>query len=185
MRFSPVAIPGPILIEPRVFEDSRGFFLESYREDLFRDAGIDCRFIQDNHSRSVRGTVRGLHFQTTPGQAKLLRCTVGCIWDVAADIRPSSPTFGRWVGVELSAENKAMFFVPIGFAHGFAVLSDVAEVQYKCSAVYNAATEAGIAWDDPDIAVDWKVAEPILSGRDRSNPSFAQYRASLEPDRRA
>lgn len=180
MRFKTLELAGLILIEPRVFSDERGFFLESFRGDLFREAGIDCDFVQDNHSLSRRNTLRGLHFQTTPGQAKLVRCSRGAIWDVAVDIRPGSPTFGKWEGRELNAENHHQLFIPIGFAHGFAVLSEVAEVQYKCSAIYNAATEAGIAWDDPELAIDWKVDAPILSGRDQKNPSFATYRSSLE-----
>lgn len=176
MKFCSLEIPGLMVVEPRVFRDDRGFFLESYRKDLFAEAGITCDFVQDNHSRSRRGTVRGLHYQSTPGQAKLLRCTAGTIWDVAVDIRPGSPTFGRWAGIELCADSHRMLFIPVGFAHGFAVLSEVAEVQYKCSARYDAQTEAGIAWDDPELSVDWKVGEPILSPRDRSNPSFADYR---------
>lgn len=181
MRFEPLRIPGLVLVTPTIHEDHRGFFIESYRRDLFASNGITCDFVQDNHARSRRDTLRGLHYQRTPGQAKLLRCTLGAIWDVAVDIRPGSPTFGQWAGVELSADNKRMLFVPIGFAHGYAVLSDVAEVQYKVSNVYNAATEAGVAWDDPEIGIDWKVAEPVLSERDRSNPPIRSLRPSASP----
>lgn len=174
MIFKPGSLQGLVLIEPRVFEDPRGFFLESYRKDLFAANGIDCDFVQDNHSRSKYGTVRGLHFQSAPGQAKLIRCTHGAIWDIAVDIRPKSPTFGRWTGVELTASNRLMLFIPIGFAHGFAVLSEDAEVQYRCSAYYNAATEAGFRWNDPRIGVEWRVSDPILSARDQNSPSFGE-----------
>ncbi len=170
MKFTPLPLSGLVLVEPVVHQDARGFFMETYREDLFAAAGITARFVQDNHSSSRRGTVRGLHYQRSPGQAKLVRCASGTIWDVAVDIRPESPTFGQWHGVELSAENRRMLFVPIGFAHGFAVLSDVAEVLYKVSVPYDAAEERGIAWDDPGIGVDWRVEDPVLSDRDRRHP---------------
>lgn len=170
MKFTPLPLSGLVLVEPAVHGDARGFFVETYREDRFAAAGIATRFVQDNHSRSRRGTLRGLHYQREPGQAKLVRCAAGAIWDVVVDIRPDSPTFGRWHGEELTADNHRMLYIPIGFAHGFAVLSDIADVLYKVSSVYNAATEAGIAWDDPGIGVDWRVAEPILSERDKGNP---------------
>lgn len=170
MQFTPLAIPEVILVEPKTFRDDRGFFLESYHAERFDAGGIHCTFPQDNHSRSVRGTLRGLHYQTRPGQAKLVRCVRGSIWDVAVDIRPSSPTFGRWVAQELSEDNQRMLFVPIGFAHGFVVLSDMADVLYKCSHYYVAETEAGVAWDDPDLALPWPVDLPLLSDRDRKNP---------------
>jgi len=138
-------------------------------------------FVQDNHSASARGTLRGLHFQTHPGQAKLIRCTRGKIWDVAVDIRPSSPTFGRHYGAELDETGLAQLFIPVGFAHGFLVLSDHAEVQYKCSNLYNPATESGIAWDDPELAVTWPLEglTPILSERDKKNQSFADFKRKL------
>ncbi len=172
MEFLPQAIPDVILVQPKTFRDSRGFFLESYHAERFAAGGIACGFPQDNHSRSVRGTLRGLHFQRHPGQAKLVRCVRGAIWDVAVDIRPESPSFGRWVAQELTEDNQRMLFVPVGFAHGFVVLSDEADVLYKCSHYYVAETEAGVAWDDPDIAVAWPVAQPLLSDRDRHNPSL-------------
>lgn len=178
MTITPLPLAGLLRLTPRVFADSRGFFMESYRESSLRDAGVEAHFVQDNHSQSMKNVVRGLHFQTHPGQAKLIRCTRGLVWDVAVDLRPDSPTFGRWHGEELSAENAHQLFIPIGFAHGFAVLSDVAEVQYKCTSYYNGATEAGIAWNDPQLAVDWRVADPILSERDRQTPSFAAWCAS-------
>lgn len=172
MRFIQGALPGLLIIEPKIFRDGRGFFYESYRRDQFREAGLDMEFVQDNHSSSCRNTVRGLHYQTSPGQAKLIRCIAGRIWDVVVDIRPGSATFGQWAGVELTPEDGRMIYIPIGFAHGFAVLSDHAEVLYKCSAPYNSATEAGIAWNDPAIGVDWKVTNPILSLRDQANPKL-------------
>lgn len=170
MIATPLEIPDVILIEPKVFADERGFFLESYHRDRFAAAGIDCQFVQDNHSQSVRGTLRGLHYQSAPGQAKLVRVVRGRIWDVAVDIRPGSSTFGRWVAAELSEDNKRMLYVPVGFAHGFVVQSDAADVLYKCSHVYVPETEAGIAWDDPDVAVPWPEAAPLLSVRDLANP---------------
>lgn len=175
-------IEGLLLLRPRVFRDARGFFVESWNREAFARAGIDTEFAQDNHSRSAKGTLRGLHFQTRPGQAKLVRCTRGRIFDVAVDIRPGSPTFGRHHAVELTPDDFAMFYIPVGFAHGFLVLSDTAEVQYKCSAVYNAETEAGLAWDDPDLGIPWPLAEiggtPLLSERDRGNPSFRTWRGA-------
>lgn len=176
MEIKTFAIEGLKLIQPDVFSDERGWFYESYNIDKFKALGLETLYVQDNHSRSSRNTLRGLHYQTEPGQEKLVRCTQGTIWDVAVDLRPWSPTFGEWIGVELSAENQSMFLIPVGFAHGFCVLSDMAEVQYKCSAVYNSATEAGIAWDDPDLAVAWPIAEPLLSARDLKNPSFEEYK---------
>lgn len=174
MKVTPTEIPDVLLIEPDVYRDERGFFLESYQRDRFREAGIECEFVQDNHARSVRRTLRGLHFQREPGQAKLVRATRGRVWDVAVDIRPESPTFAQWVGRELSEENHRMLFVPVGFAHGYAVLSDVAEFQYKCSWFYLPDEEAGFRWDDPDVAVRWPVAEPLLSERDRTSPSLRE-----------
>jgi dTDP-4-dehydrorhamnose 3,5-epimerase len=171
-----LGLAGLVLIRPRVFHDDRGFFLESYQLDRYRAAGIDVTFVQDNHSRSTRDTLRGLHYQSTPGQAKLVRVTLGRIWDVAVDIRPESPTFKRWEAVELDAETHAQLFVPVGFAHGFCVLSDVAEVQYKVSTIYDAKTESSIRYDDPELGVAWPVATPRLSARDLEAPSFADYR---------
>ena len=153
--------------------DARGFFFESYHEPRYREAGIDCNFVQDNHARSVRGTLRGLHFQSHPGQAKLLRVASGRIFDVAVDIRPDSPTFGRWSGVYLDAEDHTQFFVPVGFAHGYCVVSDVADVLYKTSNVYDPATETGFAWNDPEVGVEWPVDAPLLSERDLRAESFA------------
>ena len=175
MQFETAPIEGLLILTPKVFGDERGWFYESYHLPRFAEAGIDMRFDQDNRSCSVQHTLRGLHFQTSPGQAKLLSCVRGAIWDVAVDIRPQSPTLGKWHAVELNQENKKQFFIPVGFAHGFVVLSKEAEVHYKCSAVYNAQTESGIAWNDPDIAVDWPVNTPLLSKRDQENQSFKEF----------
>lgn len=174
-------LEGLLLLKPKVFRDDRGWFLESYNRSAFEAAGIREAFVQDNHSQSGRGTLRGLHFQTHPGQAKLIRCTRGRIWDVAVDIRPSSPTFGRHFGAELEPEGMAQLYVPVGFAHGFLVLSETAEVQYKCSNLYNPATESGIAWDDAELSVPWPLAglQPILSERDKKNQSFADFKRKL------
>lgn len=172
-------IEGLLVVKPQVFRDPRGFFVESYNRERFRRAGIATEFVQDNHSQSSRGTLRGLHFQTAPGQVKLVRCTRGRIWDVAVDIRPGSATFGRHFAMELAPEECAMLYIPVGFAHGFLVLSDEAEVQYKCSNVYDAATEAGLAWDDADLNIPWPLERvggtPLLSERDRTNPGFADW----------
>lgn len=179
MKAMPGGLEGLIVIEPKVFRDERGFFLEPYNAQRYKEAGIGVDFVQDNHSFSTRGVLRGLHFQTVPGQAKLLRCGRGKIWDVAVDIRPQSKTFGKWWGIELDSESHRQLFIPVGFAHGFCVLSDEAEVLYKCSAVYNPATESGVAWNDPDIGVEWPVQDAIVSARDQGNQSFAQFRAAL------
>lgn len=167
-----LSLSGLLLVTPQVFRDGRGFFMESWRETLWSERGIGPTFVQDNHSASVGGTLRGLHYQTTPGQGKLVRCTAGKIWDVAVDLRPDSPTHGQWCGVELNAETHRQLWIPVGFAHGFCVLSESAEVQYKCTAVYNPATEAGIAWDDSDLAIAWPISSPLLSERDTRNPPF-------------
>ena len=178
MRVTPTAtLPDVLIVDPAVHVDDRGFFLESYHEPRYRGAGIAATFVQDNHSRSVRGTLRGLHWQTAPRpQAKLIRVLAGEILDVAVDIRESSPTFGRWAAVTLSAENFRQLFVPTGFAHGFLVLSDVADVEYKCSDVYDPAAERGLMWNDPAIGIAWPIADPILSPRDRAHPPLATSR---------
>lgn len=170
MQITPTTIPDVLLIEPALHRDERGFFLESFRASALAEAGVTHPFVQDNHAQSVKNTLRGLHYQTYPGQAKLLRCTRGAIWDVAIDIRPGSATFGQWVGLELDAERYQMLYIPVGFAHGYMALSDVVEVQYKCSNYYDGKTEAGIAYDDPDIAIPWPPGTPIVSERDRNNP---------------
>jgi dTDP-4-dehydrorhamnose 3,5-epimerase len=178
-----LALSGLIQIEPIVRQDSRGFFIETYHEGRYREAGVTERFVQDNHSRSRRGTVRGMHYQHAPGQAKLVRVASGKIFDVAVDIRPSSPTFGQWQGVWLDAEAHAQLFVPVGFAHGFCVVSDFAEVLYKVSSPYDGAQECGFRFDDPEVGIAWPLAagELEVSQRDRDAPTLAQVRATL-PD---
>jgi dTDP-4-dehydrorhamnose 3,5-epimerase len=181
MQVTKTPLEGLLEIRPRVFKDDRGWFLESYNQNTFKAAGLNDVYVQDNHSSSARNTLRGLHFQTHPGQAKLIRCTLGRIWDVAVDIRPSSSTFGKYHAVELASGDGAMLHIPVGFAHGFLVLSETAEVQYKCSAVYNASTESGIQWDDPELAVAWPLggAVPVISDRDGKNQSFAEFRRKI------
>jgi len=158
------------VVEPDVHRDARGFFLETYNEAKYAAGGIEGPFVQDNQSRSTRGTLRGLHLQGGRPQAKLVRVTEGEIFDVAVDVRRGSPTFGRWVGTSLSADNFRQCYVPPGFAHGFCVLSESAQVEYKCTELYDPAQELGIAWDDPEIAIAWPVNAPILSGRDSRHP---------------
>ena len=172
-------LDGVVLLEPKVFGDERGFFAETFSRDAWAELGIEPEFVQHNHSRSGRGILRGLHFQTQPGQAKLLRCARGAIFDVAVDLRRDSPTYGQWEGHVLDDERHRQLFVPVGFAHGFVVLSDVADVAYLVSSVYDPATEAGIAWDDPDVGVEWGVEEPVLSERDRTAPTLAEIADSL------
>ncbi|KAA3633178.1 MAG: dTDP-4-dehydrorhamnose 3,5-epimerase [Proteobacteria bacterium] len=173
-NFSATEIDGPILVTPRVFNDSRGHFFESYKRSEFVSGGIADAFVQTNASSSARNVVRGLHYQLPPhGQAKLVRCVRGAIFDVAVDIRRRSATFGRWVAQELSEENRAMLYVPEGFAHGFLALSDGAEVNYMVSAEYHPESERGVAWDDPVIAIDWPVDQPLLSEKDRVFPRLA------------
>lgn len=170
MRVIATDLPDVKLIEPRVFRDERGFFYESYNQREYAAHGIADIFVQDNHSRSTRGALRGLHYQVNPGQVKLVRVVTGVVWDVAIDIRFGSPTFGQWVGVELSAENMRQLYVPVGFAHGFCVLSDTADFVYKVSTFYSPPDERGIAWDDPDLGITWPIDEPILSARDQAHP---------------
>lgn len=153
--------------------------VETYRRDAWEEAGVNVEFVQHNHSRSVQGTLRGIHFQTEPGQAKLVRCARGRIFDVAVDLRRGSPTFGQWEGHVLDDEAHRQLYVPVGFGHGFAVLSDVADVAYLLSSAYDPATESGVAWDDPDIGVDWPLDEPLLSERDKVAPRLAEVAAML------
>lgn len=174
MRFVPTELPDVLLVEPDVHSDSRGFFLETYHADKYRAGGIPGPFVQDNHSRSVRGTLRGLHLQRTRLQGKLVRAIEGEIYDVAVDVRRGSPTFGRWVGTVLTAENFRQCYVPAGFAHGFCVLSEVAQVEYKCTAVYDAPDEIGITWNDADLNIDWPIRDPLLSDRDRRRRPLAE-----------
>jgi dTDP-4-dehydrorhamnose 3,5-epimerase len=179
MEVESLRLEGLKLVSPRVFADERGLFLETYREPRYVEHGIDCRFVQDNHSRSVRGTLRGLHYQSTPGQAKLIRVSHGRIFDVVVDIRAGSPTFGQWEAVELDSDSHRQLFIPIGFAHGFCVLSETADVVYKVSSVYHPDTEQTLAYDDPDVAIVWPIADLVLSERDRHAESLATLRRRL------
>lgn len=177
MKFIPTRIPDVILIEPDVFGDHRGFFMETWQAKKFKDAGIDQAFVQDNHSKSAQGILRGLHYQTTQPQGKLVRVTAGAVYDVAVDLRKSSPTFGQWIGERLTEENKLMLWVPPGFAHGFYVLSESAEFIYKCTDFYAPTHERCIRWDDPGLAIDWPLVggqQPILSAKDAAGVSFQE-----------
>jgi dTDP-4-dehydrorhamnose 3,5-epimerase len=175
----PTELEGLVLVEPEVHGDSRGFFVETYARGEWERLGVDADFVQQNHSRSSRGTLRGLHFQTEPGQAKLLRCARGTILDVAVDLRRDSSTYGQWESQVLDDGKHRQLFVPIGFAHGFAVLSEVADVCYQVSSLYDPDTERGIAWDDPDVGIDWQIDEPLLSARDQEAPTLAEIADSL------
>lgn len=174
MKVLPTEIPDVLILEPQVFGDERGFFLESYNEQVFTEKlGLPVRFVQDNHSRSRQHVLRGLHYQIQQPQAKLVRAIVGAIFDVAVDIRQHSPTFGQWIGCELSAENKRQLWVPAGFAHGFLVLSEMAEVMYKTTDFYAPEHERSILWNDPDLAIVWPLTtDPILSNKDRAGLPF-------------
>jgi len=175
----PTSLPGVLIIEPEVHRDERGFFLEVYHAKKLAAHGISARFVQDNHSRSVRNTLRGLHWQWRRPQAKLIRVVAGEVFDVAVDVRRGSETFGRWVAINLSADNFRQMYVPEGFAHGFCVLSDVAEVEYKCSDFYDPEAEGALRWDDPVVGVRWPVTTPILSDRDRHHPGLSAERTDL------
>jgi dTDP-4-dehydrorhamnose 3,5-epimerase len=172
-------LPDVLLVEPQVFPDARGHFFEAWHLEKYRAAGIPDAFVQDNHSRSRRGVLRGLHAQRRHPQAKLVRAVVGEIFDVAVDVRPGSPTFGRWAGVRLSGEDRRQCYVPAGFLHGFCVLSEAAEVEYKCSTLWDPADEFGVVWNDADLAIAWPVDDPIVSPRDAVLPTFAAVRAAL------
>lgn len=173
MQVVKTTLEGVLLIEPRAFPDNRGFFMESYNRRKLAEHGFDLEFVQDNHSASVQGTLRGLHYQIQPGQDKLVRCTVGRVFDVVVDIRRGSPTFGQWEGFVLSAENKRQVLVPKGFAHGFCVLSEYAEFLYKCSEYWSPKDERSIRWDDPAIGVAWPIKDVIMSEKDLRSPMFA------------
>jgi dTDP-4-dehydrorhamnose 3,5-epimerase len=173
VRVLPTAIPGVLIVEPAVHGDGRGFFLETYHAERYREHGIAGPFVQDNHTRSRAGTLRGLHLQLRRPQGKLIRVIEGEIFDVAVDVRRGSPTFGRWVGIALTADNFKQVYVPAGFAHGFAVVSPTAQVEYKCTDLYDPESELGIAWNDPALGIAWPVADPILSARDARHPALA------------
>lgn len=177
MKFSPSVLPDVVEITPQVFGDARGFFMETWHAAKFAAAGLDLSFVQDNHSRSQQGTLRGIHYQIGTPQGKLVRVISGAIFDVAVDLRQGSVTFGKWLGMTLSGENKKMLWIPPGFGHGFYVLSDSAEFVYKCTTLYAPEQERCIRWDDPDLAIDWPLQHgeaPILSEKDRAGVAFAQ-----------
>ncbi len=166
-----------VVIDIDYFEDERGFFIESWNQRDFAAARLDLQFVQDSHSRSKQGVLRGLHYQDMSApMGKLVRCTLGTVFDVAVDLRAKSPTFGQWFGVELTEENKRLIYVPVGFAHGFATLSEVAEIQYKQTGFYTPPSEGSIRWNDPDIGIAWPLSDPILSDRDQSGMSLAEYK---------
>lgn len=171
MLFEKCDISGLVVVKPKVFEDERGFFLESYKKSDFFGHGIDVEFDQDNHSFSKKGVLRGLHYQLPPmAQDKLIRVVKGAVWDIAVDIRKNSPTFGKWFAIELSEENRKMLYIPVGFAHGFASLTEEVHLTYKCSREYSPGHDAGIIWNDPDLAITWPAVEPILSKKDTELP---------------
>ncbi len=178
-------LPGVIVIEPKVYVDKRGFFLETFREDVLLQAGINAHFVQDNHTRSSQGVLRGLHYQMTQTQGKLVRVATGSVFDVVVDVRSGSPTFGQWYGTELNEDNLKMMYVPPGFAHGFVTLSETADFIYKCTDYYHPESEQGIAWDDPDLNIDWSIAEIAekisLSDKDKQNVKLKDQPAEKLP----
>jgi dTDP-4-dehydrorhamnose 3,5-epimerase len=181
IRFLQTALPGVVIVEPDIFRDERGFFIETYHQGRYSEGGIDSIFVQDNHSHSRRGVLRGLHYQLKHGQAKLIYVSGGEIFDVAVDIRRGSPTFGRWVGEHLTEKNGRQMYVPRGFAHGFFTLSDTADVIYKCTDFYAPGDEYGILWSDPDIGIEWPDKKPVLSNKDSRNPRLSEIPEGLLP----
>lgn len=171
--FEKTPLTGLIIVRPKVFPDGRGFFVETYKESDFNKNGINASFKQDNHSSSSKGVLRGLHLQKgAHAQGKLVRVIAGKVWDVAVDLRPDSPTFKKWVGIELSAENKIMFYIPVGFAHGFVTLEDNTEFVYKCTEEFNKDSEGGVCWNDPEIAIEWPISDVLVSDKDAGNPNL-------------
>ncbi len=173
MNVSGTTIEGVMVFEPRVFDDNRGFFMETYQKERYKQAGIDCHFVQDNLSYSVQGTLRGLHYQLHHPQAKLIQVIYGAIFDISVDIRRGSSTFGKWTGVHILGKNRRQVFVPVGFAHGFCIISNSAYVLYKCSDFYKPEDEMGILWSDPEIAIEWPISDPLLSVKDREYPCLS------------
>ena len=179
MEVKRTPLDGVLVLKPAVHVDTRGFFMESYSARTFQSLGLHVHFVQDNHSRSMKGVLRGLHYQVNPGQVKLVRAISGAIFDVAVDIRHGSPTFGRWFGQVLSEDNFLQLYVPAGFAHGFCVLSERADIAYKVNTFYSPPDERGLRWDDPEIGIDWPVSDPLVSERDRHHPSLADINAEF------
>ena len=180
MQFKPMELPEVILVQPKVHGDHRGFFLETYHAERYKAGGIPLDFVQDNHSKSKRGTLRGLHAQLEKAQGKLVRAMAGEIWDVAVDVRPGSPNFGKWVGALLTSDNHHQLYVPPGFLHGFCVLSDTAEVAYKCTDLYAADDEISVLWNDPEIGIEWPLESPLLSARDENAQTLAEAKNRFE-----
>jgi dTDP-4-dehydrorhamnose 3,5-epimerase len=180
MKVTTTPIEGLLVIQPAIFHDARGYFYEPYNKKAFSGAGITDEFVQDNQSFSQKGVVRGLHFQNPPyAQAKLLRILQGSIWDVVVDIRKASPTYGKYFGIELSAENKTIFYVPKGFAHGFLTLEDNTMLLYKCSDFYNKASEESLIWNDPDVAIPWEISNPVLSEKDMNGKRLGDFKSQF------
>ncbi len=180
MEIIPTEIPDVCIVKPTVFADDRGYFFESYSHQRFLEAGLDLNFVQDNESRSSKGVLRGLHFQNNPwAQGKLVRVMRGAVLDVAVDIRKKSSTYGKWVSIVLTGENKYMYWIPAGFAHGFLTLEDDTVFFYKCTNIYNKESEGGIRWNDPDLNIDWVIENPILSEKDKISPSFKDFKSSF------
>ena len=177
MKITETELAGVLIIEPKVFGDSRGFFKETFQAERYREAGIEYTFVQDNYSRSQKGVLRGLHFQITKPQGKLVSCLKGAVFDVAVDIDPESTTYGQYVGVELTEENHKQLWVPPGYAHGFFVLSETADFQYKCTDYYDPSDEGGVIWNDPDVAIEWPITHPSLSSKDALLPTLAELNA--------
>jgi len=177
MNVTETKLSGVLIIEPKVFGDSRGFFKETFQAERYREAGIEYTFVQDNYSRSQKGVLRGLHFQVTKPQGKLVSCPKGAVFDVAVDIDPESTTYGQYVGVELTEENHKQLWVPPGYAHGFYVLSETADFQYKCTDYYDPSDEGGVIWNDPDVAIEWPIDDPSLSSKDALLPTLAELKA--------
>lgn len=182
IRIESRSIADVVVLVPEVFQDNRGFFTETFRADQFKELGLPTEFVQDNHSRSAKGVIRGLHFQWEPPMGKLMRVTAGKAFLVAVDIRKGSPTLGRWSGIEASAENRRMVWAPAGFARGFCALADGTEIQYKCTGIYNAQSEAAILWNDPAIGVQWPLNDPLISAKDGSARTLADWLASPESE---
>jgi dTDP-4-dehydrorhamnose 3,5-epimerase len=181
LQITETSLPGVLLIQPRVFGDARGFFMETYRQNVLAEAGIHESFVQDNHSRSSRGVLRGLHYQRRHAQAKLCRVAQGEVLDIAVDIRVGSPNFGKWIGVVLSGENHTQIYIPKGFAHGFVVRSETADFLYKCSDYYDGPDDRGVLWSDPGLAINWDMPSPIVSEKDQRYPPLAQIPADQLP----
>jgi dTDP-4-dehydrorhamnose 3,5-epimerase len=178
IKVTKTPLSGVVVVKNRVFGDERGFFMETYNQQRFESMGLPSNFVQDNHSRSSKGVLRGLHYQFPQWQGKLVRVVSGAIFDVAVDIRSDSTTFGQWYGIEISEENHLQLYIPPGFAHGFVTLSDSADLAYKCTSLYNAEDDAGIAWNDPDIGIDWPVSDPLVSEKDAAAPPLSKINHS-------